>query len=191
MCVDPLSAALTIGSGIMQYQGKRQQAASYEAQAQADERNAQVAQLQREQQNKQNLDEVEKAKARRDLIAGQNRAAFGASGLDVSSGTGLDLLAANYDAYNKDRDTLNYNLQNDDYAKRVEYANYMDSASSYRAAAKSARNPLGTILSTGISLTGLSRAGASKPVSKTLNKSYRNVTPSLNKSYRYYRSPGL
>jgi len=188
MCVDPLSAALTIGSGLLQYQGQRQQAASYEAQAQADERNAQVVQLQREQGNRQNLDEVEKAKARRDIVAGQNRAAFGAAGLDAASGTGLDLLSANLDAYNQDVNTLSYNLQNDDYGKRVEHANLMDRASSYKAAAKSAKNPMGTILGTAASLYGLSRAGASTP--RSLNKGYSSVTSkaprSLNRSYKGY-----
>lgn len=35
MCMDTLSAVLTVGSGLMQYQGQRQQASVYEAQAQA------------------------------------------------------------------------------------------------------------------------------------------------------------
>lgn len=172
MCMDPLSAALTIGGGLMQYQGQRQQAAAYEAQAQAAEQNAKVVERQREQSNRQNLDEQEKLKARRDMIAGQNRAAFGAAGLGMTSGTGLDLLAANYGVYDQDSERLNYNLQNDDYGKRVEYANNMDQVASARIAAKSAKNPMGTILSTAGSLYGLPRVAGGG--GRTLSKSYRS-----------------
>lgn len=162
MCMDPISGLLTVGSGLMQYQGQKQQAAAYEAQARADEQNAKVVENQREQLNKQNLADLEKTKAKRDIIAGQNRAAFGAAGISNSSGTGLDLLAANYGAYNEDKESLHYNLQNDDYGKRVEHANYMDSAANARASAKSAKNPCGTILGTAASLYKLNQEWAGK-----------------------------
>lgn len=173
MCMDPLSAILTVGSGLLQYQGQRQEAAAYEAQAQAAEQNAKVVEQQRAQVNRQSLDEAEKLKARRDIVAGQNRAAFGAAGLAMSSGTGLDLLAANYGVYDQDVEKLNYNLQNDDYNKRVEYAGYKDQAASARAAAKSAKNPMGTILSTASSLYALPRTSSGG--GRTLSKGYKNV----------------
>lgn len=140
---------------------------------QAAEQNAKVVEQQREQANRQNLDEAEQLKARRDIIAGQNRAAFGAAGLGMTSGTGLDLLAANYGVYDEDKEKLNYNLQNDDYNRRVEYAGQMDKAASARSAAKSAKNPMGTILSAASSLYGLPKVASGGGAVRTLDKSYR------------------
>ena len=123
-------------SSMAQYQQSRTQAAAYKAQAKQDEANARIEERKRDQENIRSLDEKRRLVGRAKDIAGQNTAAFGAGGIDSSSGTGLDLKRANQETLNQDLWTNTYNLGLRDTEIRQNVANLNQSAVSNRQAAK-------------------------------------------------------
>ena len=155
--------ALMAGQMVTQLWGQHQQTkgqvAMYNAQAQAAEANARISDRKQQDITNQTLQERDKMDARMRLIAGQNTAEAGATGLSMS-GTPLQLMASSYDEYNKDIHNWESNKNNSIYNEYLNGMNYRNEASTARASASNAKTQgrlqmLGTILSGASSMYGL------------------------------------
>lgn len=165
-------AGLTALSGLVQYEGNRQaanaQAKMYEYQAKVADINAKQEGRKQEQIADKYAREGEALRQRQRLIAGQQRAQAGAAGLGLA-GSPMDILAAGIDAYNQDKEVMLSNQRNDNYNSRVAQSNYLNQASSYRAAAANTRSVarmqgIATILGTAASIYGMDLGGGSRPI---------------------------
>lgn len=142
-----------------QHQQTKAQTAMYNAQAQAAEANARISDRKQQDIANQALQERDKMDARMRLIAGQNTAEAGATGLSMS-GTPLQLMASSYDEYNKDIHNWESNKNNSIYNEYLNGMNYRNEASTARASASNAKTQgrlamIGTILSGASSMYGL------------------------------------
>jgi hypothetical protein len=164
--------ALMAGQMVTQLWGQHQQTkaqtAMYNAQAQAAEANARISDRKQQDIANQALQERDKMDDKMRLIAGQNTAETGASGL-MMAGTPLQLMASSYDEYNKDIQNWETNKNNSIYNEYLNGMNYRNEASTARAAASNAKSQtrmamLGTILSGASSIYGLKGQYASKSV---------------------------
>ena len=134
-----------------QHQQTKAQTAMYNAQAQAAEANARISDRKQQDIANQALQERDKMDNKMRLIAGQNTAEAGATGLSMS-GTPLQLMASSYDEYNKDINNWETSKNNSIYNEYLNGVNYRNEANSARAAAANAKRQgrlqmLGTILS--------------------------------------------
>lgn len=155
--------ALMAGQLVTTLWGQRQQAkaqtAMYNAQAQAAEANARISDRRQQDIANQALQERDKMDNKMRLIAGQNTAEAGATGLSMS-GTPLQLMASSYDEYNKDINNWETSKNNSIYNEYLNGINYRNEANSARAAAANAKTQgrlqmLGTILSGASSIYGM------------------------------------
>lgn len=142
-----------------QHQQAKAQTAMYNAQAQAAEANARISDRRQQDIANQALQERDKMDNKMRLIAGQNTAEAGATGLSMS-GTPLQLMASSYDEYNKDINNWETNKNNSIYNEYLNGVNYRNEANSARAAAANAKTQgrmqmLGTILSGASSIYGM------------------------------------
>ncbi len=176
MCADPVMMGLTALGGYMQYQSIGAQAEAqqkaYNAQAAADEQNAKIESRKQEQIADNYADKAKQLKARMRLAAGQQAAASGASGIDMSSGSSLDILSGMYENYNEDKINLLNNQRTDNYNSRVTESNFINSANANKAAAKNVASQakaakFGTILGTAASMYGISKDWAKTPTKQT------------------------
>ena len=142
-----------------QHQQTKAQTAMYNAQAQAAEANARISDRKQQDIANQALQERDKMDNKMRLIAGQNTAEAGATGLSMN-GTPLQLMASSYDEYNKDINNWETNKNNSIYNEYLNGVNYRNEANSARAAAANAKTQgrlqmLGTILSGASSIYGM------------------------------------
>ena len=142
-----------------QHQQTKAQTAMYNAQAQAAEANARISDRKQQDIANQALQERDKMDNKMRLIAGQNTAEAGATGLSMS-GTPLQLMASSYDEYNKDINNWEASKNNSIYNEYLNGVNYRNEANSARAAAANAKTQgrlqmLGTILSGASSIYGM------------------------------------
>ena len=159
-----------------QHQQTKAQTAMYNAQAQAAEANARISDRKQQDIANQALQERDKMDNKMRLVAGQNTAEAGATGLSMS-GTPLQLMASSYDEYNKDINNWETSKNNSIYNEYLNGVNYHNEANSARAAAANAKTQgrmqmLGTILSGASSMYGLKQQYAG---SSTSPKAYKTV----------------
>ena len=159
-----------------QHQQTKAQTAMYNAQAQAAEANARISDRKQQDIANQALQERDKMDNKMRLIAGQNTAEAGATGLSMS-GTPLQLMASSYDEYNKDINNWETSKNNSIYNEYLNGVNYRNEASSARAATSNAKTQgrlqmLGTILSGASSMYGLKQQYAGSSASA---KKYKTV----------------
>lgn len=152
---------LAVGSGVMTYMSGRQQAAGYDAQAQAQEQNAAIAERNRQTAADQAARQQQEARQRYNLIQGQNTAALAAGGLESGSSLGAAFGRANANAFERDSRTINENLANVDLNYRQNIYNAQAAAANYRSAAKMTRKMslLGGIMTTAQGLYSSSLGG--------------------------------
>ncbi|WP_298607442.1 hypothetical protein [uncultured Veillonella sp.] len=159
-----------------QHQQAKAQTAMYNAQAQAAEANARISDRRQQDIANQALQERDKMDNKMRLIAGQNTAEAGATGLSMN-GTPLQLISSSYDEYNKDINNWETSKSNSIYNEYLNGVNYRNEANSARAAAANAKTQgrmqmLGTILSGASSMYGLKQQYAG---SSTSPKAYKTV----------------
>lgn len=159
-----------------QHQQAKAQTAMYNAQAQAAEANARISDRRQQDIANQALQERDKMDNKMRLIAGQNTAEAGATGLSMN-GTPLQLISSSYDEYNKDINNWETSKNNSIYNEYLNGVNYRNEANSARAAAANAKTQgrmqmLGTILSGASSMYGLKQQYAG---SSTSHKAYKTV----------------
>lgn len=138
-----LTLALTgITTGMQmagQYQQSRAQAAAYTAQAEAAAQNARIQNRKSEQIAENAAQEQRKLDNRMRLIAGQQNAQAGASGLVGGVGSSLDAYNASMAAWNEDSTNLLSNQRNTIYDNYVQEVNFRNQANAYNAQAKAAK----------------------------------------------------
>lgn len=171
---------LFAASRISQMASARQQAkaqsAYYNAQADAAEQNARIADKQREQISDQYLQKQQQLDARRRLAIGQHAAEAGASGF-TSAGSVQDMDASAIDEWRNSSMNLLSNQRNDTKSAYINQVNYLNQANSARAAAYNARQQgkqamFGTLLSTAASIYGVAKTygnAAKQPASGSLH----------------------
>lgn len=158
-----LAAGLLGAAGLFGYrqqvQQAEQQSNALKAQAQADERNAQIEGRKQEQMADNYAKDAKDLRNRQRLAQGAQRAQAGSAGIGFS-GSQQDLLASSLSAYKEDQQTLLTNQRNDNYNSRVVQTNYLNDAAQKRAEAdnvvSSAKAQLiPTLLSTASSIVGV------------------------------------
>ena len=158
---------LTTGMQVAgQYQQSRAQAAAYTAQAEAAEQNARIQNRKGEQIAENAAQEQRKLDNRMRLVAGQQNAQAGASGLVGGMGSALDVYNASMEAWQEDTQNALWNQRNNTYNNYVQEVNFRNQGNAYRAqasAAKSAGNMAiaGTLLGAASSVIGGMGGGAS------------------------------
>ena len=166
MCLEPVSAVLTLATGLMSFQEQRTEAKSqanmYNAKAQADEQNAREQARRNEQIAERYAQEQQKLSTKHKLLAGNAAAEAGASGISGMSGSVLDLLSGSTEAYHEDSLNLLANQRNDVHAGQVQQYNFKESAKANRVAAYNVRQQgkmkgIATLLGTASSVYGLSK----------------------------------
>lgn len=180
MCsVSAAMIGLTAFQGINQMATQRQQTkaqvAYYNAQADAAQQNARIADQQRSQIADQYLQKQQQLDDRRRLIRGSNLTEAGASGL-TSDGSVMDMNSSNYDAWKNSSMNLLNNERNDTKSAYINQMNYENRANAARTSAYNARQQgrsamFGTLLSTAANIYGVSRmyAGAGSKAANTGN----------------------
>lgn len=163
-------AGLMALTGFVQYRNQQNQikaqanaqARMYEQQARAAEQNARIENRKQEQIADNYAVQANKLRERQRLAEGAQRAETGAAGLGFS-GSAMDILSSNYQAYSGDQQNLLWNQRNDNYNSRVAETSYLTQASDARSAASNVQaeakraqrgNLFGSILgtATGIAL---------------------------------------
>lgn len=178
-----LAAGLMGAAGLFGYHQQMQQAEqqsnALKAQAEADERNAQIEGRKQEQIADNYAKEAKDLRNRQRLAQGAQRAQAGSAGIGFS-GSQQDILSSSLSAYKEDQQTLLTNQRNDNYNSRVVQTNYLNDAAQKRAEAdnvvSSAKAQLiPTLLSTASSIVGVtsqssgsSAGGGSAPASDGL-----------------------
>ena len=148
------SLALTGASGLYQASAARA-AGRYEQQVA--ERNATIADQQAEQARQIGNIEEERQLRRVRAALGSQRAALAANGIDVNSGTALDLQAETAGFGAADALTLRSNALREAWGFQVEGTNLRNQG---RAARAQGRNQaIGTLLTTGASMAGMAYQG--------------------------------
>ncbi len=173
-----LTLALTgITTGMQmagQYQQSRAQAAAYTAQAEAAEQNARIQNRKSEQIAENAAQEQRKLDNRMRLIAGQQNAQAGASGLVGGIGSSLDVYNASMAAWNEDSANLLNNQRNTIYDNYVQEVNFRNQGNSYRAQASAAKQAgnmamIGTLLGGAASMYGMAKSSATQAKTEAAN----------------------
>jgi len=148
-------------SGIMgaggQYQQGRAEAAAYEAQAAASERNAQQAAIQAENARQQGMVEEERSNKQFNQLKGQQRAVMAANGLDGSSGTASAILQDTVQAREEEATWIRRDAHLKKWGFQNEKYQYLWDGKMQKAAAKNAKksaklNMFSTLLGTAASM---------------------------------------
>ena len=141
-----VGAASAIGQG-------RAAASAYSAQAANDDQNAKIAAKQAEQAALAGAREEREMRQRGAAAMGTQRAAFSANGLDIGSGSPLDVLNDTQYLNELDALTIRQNTANDVWGHQVQSVNYINQAKANRAAARNSRRA-GNLGAFGSLLTG-------------------------------------
>ena len=149
-----------------QYQQSRAQAAASEAQAQAAYQNAKIQNRQSQQIAENAANEQRKIDNRMRLVAGQQNAQAGASGIEGGVGSALDVYKASMDAWQEDTQNALWNQRNNIYNSYVREVNYRNQGNAYSAQAKAAKQAgnmamATTLLAGASSMIGMGGSGAS------------------------------
>lgn len=150
-----------------QYQQGKSQAAAYEAQADAAYQNARIQNRQSEQIAENAALEQRRMDNRMRLIAGQQAAQAGASGLSGNVGSALDVYNASMAAWGEDTQNALWNQRNNIYNSYVREVNYRNQGNAYSAQAKAAKQAgtmgaIGTIISGAASMAAMGGGGGQK-----------------------------
>lgn len=115
------------------------QAQAYEYEAKMQERNAKIAEQQARDASERGFVEEEALRRKAHILKGQQRAAFGASGLDTGTGTPLDVLADTAYLSESDAATIRYNAQQERYGFESQKGDQMGKAAMSKVSATNAR----------------------------------------------------
>lgn len=146
MCI---STAILTGLGtafgaVSSIQQGKAQSAMYQAQANTADQNAKISEKQAEISAQNGADEEQRVRNRTAAIAGSQKAAFSASGLDTAQGSPLDVLTDTNTQGNLDALSTRTNAANQTWGYQAEQNNYNNQAGAMRSAASNA-SQAGTI----------------------------------------------
>lgn len=194
MCFDPatLTAISAVFSAKSAYDQGQAQAAAYNAQEKANEQNAAIAAKKAELAAVAGAKEERKVRQQGQQVMGAQRAAFAANGLDVSSGSPLDVL--NDTSYQNEIDalTMRRNTANQVWGYQAEQTNYMNQASADKAAASNAKkaatmNMIGSLLT---SAAGYSAYQGKVTDGGAVKVSSATSTPRILQGGPWFSNPG-
>ncbi len=156
-----LQAAQGVSQIVSTRQQTKAQVAYYQAQADAANQNARIADRQREQLSDKYLEEQKQLDSRRRLAIGQHAAEAGASGF-TNTGSVQDMDSSAWGAWKDSSMNLLANQRNDAKSAYINQVNYINQANSAIASAKNARAQgkaamFGTLLSTAASIYGTAK----------------------------------
>lgn len=163
MC-DPITTTLmAVGTGVKAFGQKTQgdsEAQRLNFNAQVAEDNAKNAEYAAADAKSRGAREERKHRQKVKLLAGQQKAAYGASGVDVNVGAPADIVEETYLHGEDDAATIRYNAAMEAWGLKAKAADYRAQAGQYRAGAKSAKFSsqlgAGTTLLTGAATTAMS-----------------------------------
>jgi hypothetical protein len=122
-----------------QYQQGKSQQAQYNYQAQVDANNAQIVEWQAQDAIKRGDIEEQQHRLKVAQLAGRQRSALAASGVDVSSGSALDVLGDTAELGELDALTIRSNAAREAYNYRVQASNAQAASSLNALSAKNAK----------------------------------------------------
>jgi opacity protein-like surface antigen len=138
-----ISANLTLASTAFQVYGQYQQGkaqqAQYDYQAQVDRNNAQIAEWQAQDALRRGEIEEKQHRIKVGQLAGRQRSVLAASGVDVSSGSALDILGDTAELGELDALTIRSNAAREAYNYRVQASNSQASSALSSLAGQNAR----------------------------------------------------
>jgi hypothetical protein len=138
-----------LGAAGSLYQGVAARSAA-RAQAAADEQNARLADEQAKDAVRRGSYEEVKLRRSMSLLEGGQRAALAASGVDVDSGSALDVQEASRLEGERDAAVLRMNAQREAWGYQAQAVNYRNAASAARASGRNAMT--GAVIGAGTSL---------------------------------------
>jgi hypothetical protein len=179
MCLPVLTAISTISSVIGAKQSADAQASSYEQQADIARKNALYAQGQAANASYNGAQNEQQIALKRMQITGQQRAGYGASGIDPNTGSALAVQNSSIMQALADQIQARQNAANQVYSYQTESVNNQDLAKSYDSAASNARsignwNAATSLLSGATSLSNM--YSAYKNTGATSNFWFGNTT---------------
>lgn len=158
MCVGPelLSGLGAVFGAVSSISQGKAQSDAYSAQAKAAEQNAATASKQAEISAQAGAQEEQRVRNRTAQIAGQQKAGLSASGLDIATGSPLDILTETSTQGNIDALATRRNAAQQTWGYQAEQTNYQNQASSARASASNAQTA-GYMGAVGSLLTGATK----------------------------------
>lgn len=164
MCVaTALTAALTLGGGLMSAAATRAQAdaqaRAYENQAETARRNARLAELAGEREMERGAREEQRLRRQARQFQGTQRAQLAASGAQIS-GSALSVLADTAQGIEEDATAIRYNALQNKWERDMQAANFLNQGNAAEASAARARSAGGagvfsTVLDTALGVTGI------------------------------------
>jgi len=118
-----------IVGGVSSYQQGKAQQAQYNYQAQVAQRNAKIAQANADQKRQEGIEEARQQRIKTLQAVGSQRAAMAANGIDVSSGTALDVIEDTAATGELDALTTRYNYETQALAYEQQADNYNNQSS--------------------------------------------------------------
>ena len=169
MCTVALALA-GLSTGLQaygQYQQGKTQAAAAQAQADAAFQNAKIQNRQSQQIAENAAVEQRRLDNRMRLVAGQQTAQAGASGIMSNVGSPLDVYTSSMEAWGEDTTNALWNQRNNTYNSYVREVNYRNQGNAYQAQAKAAKqagtlNAIGTIVQGAAIMAGMGAGGGTK-----------------------------
>jgi hypothetical protein len=156
MCTPLLTAIGTVVSAAGAVQQGRAASAAATADANAADQNAKIATRQAEIAAQNGAQEERETRRRGLAVAGAQRAAYSANGLDISSGSPLDVLTDTGRQSELDALQVRRNAANEVWGYQAQSTNYSNQANASRATAKNARRA-GNMAAVGQLLTGATK----------------------------------
>jgi hypothetical protein len=149
------------------YSSAKSKKSAFNAQAQIDTNNAQVAEWQAQQAELAGADAEQSSRLRTSQVTGEQRAALAANGVDLGTGSATDVLAGTQVIGNHDALTIRDNASRQAWGYRTQGVNFLNDAAMSHSAADSINPALSAVGSL------LSSAGA---VDKAWTDSQKNKT---------------
>lgn len=191
MCTAVLSMGLTALGTYQNYQAANAQADAqakqYEYQAQVAEQNAALANRQAESNAESGAMKAQQVLQRAKQVKAAQAAAYSANGVDVSSGSALDILSDTEAQGQLDKANMLYDAANNTWSLQSQAVNYQNQAAANRSSANNAReagkmNSMSALLTGVSSLAGqynsFSNTGAISQNSTTGQSGYKVPTDS-------------
>lgn len=127
-----------IGSAYGQYEQGKMDKKAAEFNALVSEQNAENAEYAAASKQEQGKTGSRKHQQKTALLVGQQKAAYGASGVDVNYGTPVEIMAETVLHGEDDAATIRYNAELEAWGLKTEAADYRKQAASYRATGQAA-----------------------------------------------------
>ena len=152
-----LATALSVVGGLMQGVAANNAA---KAEASVANQNARISEVQATDAVKRSSKEEMKLRRQMSLLQGQQRSQLAASGVDVDTGSALEMQDASMREGEQDAAAIRFNAARESWGHKVNAVNYRNQASAARASGKNAL--MGSVIGAGTSLLSLAQPATGK-----------------------------